>query len=31
METAEMIESLAAQLVGEDEFRAWLAERISGR
>jgi death-on-curing protein len=30
METADMIERLAAQLVSEDEFRAWLAERISG-
>ena len=30
METAEMIEKLAAQLVSEEEFRAWLAERISG-
>jgi death on curing protein len=30
METAEMIERLAAQLVSEDEFCSWLAERISG-
>lgn len=30
METAEMIERLAAQLVSEEEFRSWLAERISG-
>lgn len=30
METAEMVERLAAQLVSEDEFCAWLAERIGG-
>jgi death-on-curing protein len=30
METAEMIERLAAQLVSEEEFRGWLDERISG-
>jgi hypothetical protein len=30
METAEMIERLAAQLVSEEEFRSWFAERISG-
>jgi death-on-curing protein len=30
METAEMIERLAAELVGEQEFAAWVAERIGG-
>jgi len=30
METAEMIEKLAGELVTEEEFSAWLADRISG-
>ena len=30
METAEMIEKLAAEMVTEQEFSAWLADRISG-
>jgi death on curing protein len=29
METAEMIEKLAADAVTEDEFAAWLAQRIT--
>ena len=30
METAEMIEKLAAELITEAEFSAWLGDRISG-
>jgi death-on-curing protein len=30
METAGMIEALAAETVSEDEFRGWVAERING-
>jgi hypothetical protein len=29
MATAEMMERLAAETVSEEEFRAWVAERIS--
>jgi death on curing protein len=30
METAEMIENLAAEMITEEEFSAWLADRITG-
>lgn len=30
MATAEMMERLAAQTVSEEEFRVWVAERVSG-
>jgi hypothetical protein len=30
METSEMIEKLAAEMVTEEEFSAWLAACISG-
>jgi len=31
MATAEMIERLAAQSIGEADFRVWVAERTSGQ